>query len=561
VPAPSLSGSAALAWARQLLAVHDVHGLLQVALELLRERTRYRHGWLGMLDASESTLLFLSGIGQASLDRIADAELIEMSVDGDRMVEELLTTMKPVVVADARHDPRPNPDAVAAMGNRTIVSLPLYVDDHKLGFLGVGTFGDEGPIPPTEEELDLLQLMASHLSVVLARLRAEERRVAAEEQLHAAQRLEAMGRIAGGVAHDMNNLLTVELGNVDLARLATDPASAAHSIDDIEAAATRAAALSRQLLSFSRRRVLQVQPVDMRDVVQNMAPLFGRLLTSDIQLEVLEPAHPLVVRGDSGQLEQVVMNLVVNARDAMADTGGRLAVELEAVELEGGAVGPPGPYAVVAVSDTGIGMPPEVQARIFEPFFTTKGPEAGTGLGLSVVHGIVDQHDGQLRVYSEPGYGTTMRVYLPLAEEDAIAPGAVVVAPAPKGGHERILVADDDQQVRHVLHTLLGEAGYQVEEARDGAEAIDIVRSGAAIDLLISDVVMPRMGGMALIDALAQEGLELPTLVISGYAASGVARQLAANDRRRVLSKPFRRTELLGVVRALLDGVAGPGQG
>lgn len=561
MPAPSLSGSAALAWARQLLAVHDVHGLLQVALELLRERTRYRHGWLGMLDASESKLLFLSGIGQASLDRIADAELIEMSVDGDRMVQELLTTMKPVVVADARHDPRPNPDAVAAMGNRTIVSLPLYVDDHKLGFLGVGTFGDEGPIPPTEEELDLLQLMASHLSVVLARLRAEERRVAAEEQLHAAQRLEAMGRIAGGVAHDMNNLLTVVLGNVDLARLATDPASAAHSIDDIEAAATRAAALSRQLLSFSRRRVLQVQPIDVRDVVQSLVPLFGRLLGSDIQLEMLAPAHPLVVRGDPGQLEQVVMNLVVNARDAMAETGGRLTVELEAVELEGGAVAPPGRYVVLCISDTGIGMTAEVQARVFEPFFTTKGPEAGTGLGLSVVHGIVDQHDGRLQVYSEPGYGTTMRVYLPLADEEARVPGMIEVAPAPRGGGERILVADDDQQVRHVLHTLLGEAGYQVEEARDGAEAIDIVRSGAAIDLLISDVVMPRMGGMALIDALAQEGLELPTLVISGYAASGVARQLAANERRKVLSKPFRRTELLAVVRALLDGVVGTGQG
>jgi signal transduction histidine kinase len=381
-----------------------------------------------------------------------------------------------------------------------------------------------------------------------------------EEQLRHSQKLEAVGQLAGGVAHDFNNILTAIIGFGGLAKLQLregDPLN--ELIDRILTAADRAANLTKGMLAFSRRQVLLPRAVDLNGIVMDVEALLRRLIGEDIDLAIRLADTGLILMADPGQIEQVLMNLATNARDAMPH-GGRLAISTEARVLGPDRIGAAddpvaGRYALITVSDTGVGMDAATRAKIFEPFFTTKAPGKGTGLGLSIAYGIIQQHEGTIHAYSEPGQGSTFRIYLPLlaaAPEPARRP-----APEPelRGGTETILLAEDDPDVRTLATTVLRDAGYRVIEAVDGVDAVDQYRAHAReIDLLVLDVIMPRMSGSDAHDRILAQDPGARALFISGYTADALGTKGLSTTTTRFLSKPMSPLELLRKVRAVLDG-------
>jgi PAS domain S-box-containing protein len=383
-------------------------------------------------------------------------------------------------------------------------------------------------------------------------------RVQLEAQLHQAQKMEAVGRLAGGVAHDFNNLLTVILG---YSNLLLDQLAENHllyqEVDEIKRAADRAAALTQKLLAFSRKQVLSLRPVDLNTVITGVADMLRRLIGEDIELAMkLEPGLGRS-RVDTGQIEQVVMNLAVNARDAMPQ-GGRLTIQTANVDLDPAyarwrAV-QPGPYIMLAITDTGVGMDVATQARLFEPFFTTKEPGKGTGLGLSTVYGIVRQCGGNIFVYSEPGHGTSFKIYLPqVNDESEIGPGKRS-APGGARGDESILLVEDEPLVRNLVSEVLRKHGYQVMEFANGREALGRARHHHGhLHALVTDVVMPGMSGIELARQLVLARPGLRVLYLSGYTDDLVERQGVLQPGRAFLQKPFTPDTLLRKVREVLD--------
>jgi two-component system cell cycle sensor histidine kinase/response regulator CckA len=382
-------------------------------------------------------------------------------------------------------------------------------------------------------------------------------RVELEEQLNQAQKMEAVGRLAGGVAHDFNNLLTVILGYSDLLleQLDENPVLF-QEVDEIRRAADRAATLTRQLLTFSRKQVRSQRPVDLDVVIEGMGGMLRRLIGEDIELTLRLSGTLALTRVDPVQIEQIVMNLAVNARDAMPQ-GGRLTLETANVELRDHhaprrAV-EPGAYVMLAVSDTGHGMDAATQAHLFEPFFTTKAPGKGTGLGLSTVYGIVRQSGGTVLVTSEPGRGSTFRVYLPQVREEA---GAEVRPPRPgrPPGSESIALVEDEPLVRNLVSEVLRKSGYQVVEFANGREALARSRRGLDdVRLLVTDVVMPGLSGVELAREMARARPDMRVLFLSGYAEDLVGLKEALGPWRAFLPKPFMPDTLLRRVRELLD--------
>ncbi|MGH2934684.1 MAG: PAS domain S-box protein [Gaiellaceae bacterium] len=377
-----------------------------------------------------------------------------------------------------------------------------------------------------------------------------------EEQLRRAQRMEAVGQLAGGVAHDFNNLLTAIVSYCDLAA-GSLPENADErvrsSIDGIRGAADRASDLTRQLLAFGRRQVLELEPVDVNAVIAEHASMLARLIGEDVEVRLALDPDASTVTMDKGQLVQVLMNLAANARDAMP-SGGTLTIETENVELDRaptttGAVS--GPHVLVAVSDTGTGIDAETTRRIFEPFFTTKDPGKGTGLGLSTVLGIVEQSGGRVSVYSEPGFGTTFKVYLP-AVGTAVSPSAPEAPAARPTGAERILLVEDNDAVREPLCSLLADLGYDVVAAAGPVGAIALA-DAEEIDLLVTDVVMPAMNGRELAETLSPTHPEMKVLYMSGYTDDAVIARGVLQPGTSFLQKPFGADRLAAKVRELLD--------
>jgi two-component system, cell cycle sensor histidine kinase and response regulator CckA len=367
-----------------------------------------------------------------------------------------------------------------------------------------------------------------------------------EAQLRQAQKMEAIGRLAGGVAHDFNNLLSVIIGHSELLEMSLPLGEEAwESVTEISRAAERAAALTRQLLAFSHQQVLELQVLDLNVVVAAAEKMLRRLIGENVQLTTSLQTSLSPVRADPGQIDQVLLNLAVNARDAMPK-GGTLSFEVRNVELDPAysLAHPklrPGDYVLLAVTDTGSGMAPEIQAHAFEPFFTTKEVGQGTGLGLSVVHGVVEQCGGHVEVYSMPGLGTTFKIYLPIAEEPAaIASESVPVKP-PKGRGETVLLVEDETPVRAVTFLLLESLGYQVLEAANAEEALLLVQSGGQgkIDLLLTDVIMPGKSGLELADALRSRDPGLKVLLQSGYTREVVFHHGVVKAEIAFLKKPF----------------------
>lgn len=384
-----------------------------------------------------------------------------------------------------------------------------------------------------------------------------ERRL--ERQLLQAQKMEAIGRLSGGVAHDFNNLLSVIMSSTALLRADMDR-GAPPEVEDllmIEQAAHRGAALTSDLLAFSRQTVVKPAPTDVREVIDEANRMLLRLIGDDVALVIDTPDEPLVAHIDRSQLLQVLINLAVNGRDAMPD-GGTLTLQcrpftvgtaeaMERIELS------TGEYVLIAVTDTGVGMLPEVAAQVFEPFFTTKDPGSGTGLGLSMCYGIVRQAQGRIAVYTEPGTGTTMRVYLPLVNADGVPVEQRSTRPS-EGGSEAILLVDDDRSVRNITSRVLERAGYRVLSAANGRAALELVSATElAFDLLVTDVMMPEMGGRELAEALREKNPQLAVLYLSGYTANSIVKKGVLEDDIDFLAKPFTPAGLLSAVRRVLD--------
>ncbi len=394
---------------------------------------------------------------------------------------------------------------------------------------------------------------------VTERKKAESALKLDAQQLAQIQKMEAIGRLAGGVAHDFNNLLSVIHGHAE--RLAKDLEPDDPRRDRVEQilwSAARAAELTRQLLAFSRLQVLEPQVLRLDAVVADAQKMVERVIGEDVELHVARPAVLGRVRADPNQLVQVLLNLVVNARDAMP-RGGRLTVEFADADLDeryAAAHHPchPGRFVMMAVTDTGHGMDAETQKRVFEPFFTTKPEGRGTGLGLSTVYGIVKQSGGFIWVYSEVGVGTTLKVYLPRVEEAETAAGpSPAASPCPQAG-ARILLVEDDESVRGLVADLLQEAGYSVLSAGCPASALTVAATAGPLDLLVTDVIMPGMSGRDLARKLGAERPGLHVLYVSGYAGEALSRHGGIERGEHFISKPFSERALLGAVAAALEG-------
>jgi PAS domain S-box-containing protein len=383
-------------------------------------------------------------------------------------------------------------------------------------------------------------------------------RQALEDRLRQAQKMEAVGRLAGGIAHDFNNLLTVIKGYTEIALLELGGKSPSEPLEEVKKAADRATGVTRQLLAFSRKQILEPSLLDANAIVGDMDRMLRRLIGEHIELSTVAAPEAWPIYADRGQIEQVVLNLVLNARDAMP-AGGRLTIETANAELDGDYVSRhpearPGPFVMLAVTDTGAGLTPEAREHVFEPFFTTKARGRGTGLGLSTVYGIVRQSGGHVTFSSETGRGTTFRVYLP-ADRDAV-PAASRQPHAGEAchGRETILLAEDDSSVRGLASKLLASWGYRVLVAEGGAEAIELSHAETApIDLLLTDVVMPRVGGRDVANQLVQERPGLKVLFMSGYTEDAIVHQGVLDSDVELIQKPFSPDALGRKIREVLD--------
>ena len=391
----------------------------------------------------------------------------------------------------------------------------------------------------------------------LAAVLADRERL--ERQFHQVQKMETVGQLAGGIAHDFNNILTAIVGfGTLLAEQVSGNDNASENAGEILAAANRASALTRQLLAFGRRQVLHPTRLDVNEAVHSLAGMLRQLIGEDIDLQIIcEPDVP-PIRADLSQLESALANLVVNARDAMP-RGGRLTVETASVTLDDDYctthVGVrPGRYARLSVSDTGIGMSHEVQARIFEPFFTTKQGGKGTGLGLATVYGIVKQSGGNIWVYSEEGLGATFKMYLPV---DSSGDEAVDRREPVRGqwskGTETVLLVEDAPMIRRLAREIMTRAGYTVIEADDANQASQLAAKQPRIDVLLTDVIMPGPNGIELADQLRAARSELRVLFMSGYTNNAIVRNGLLRDSTTFLQKPFTPEELLRKLRSVIE--------
>jgi two-component system, cell cycle sensor histidine kinase and response regulator CckA len=522
-------------------AVHVVSETLDLPFASVNERR------------SDGALVLRAGVGWSRSDI---ARTIVLASDNTH-AGFAIRRQEPAVSSDLERDDRfAESEMVKKYGIASGVTIVIPGSPGPYGVLGAH---DLRPRTFTQDDVHFMQAMAHILGTAVQRHRTDA-------ALRQTQRLEAVGRLAGGVAHDFNNMLTAITGYGEMVRGALpvgDPLRL--DVDEILKAADRAAGLTRQLLAFSRQQVLQPRLVDLNHIVVDMEKLVRRLIGEDINFETSLASDLGWARADPGQIEQVLLNLCVNARDAMPE-GGTLTIETANVELEGtsnngdngdngdgeGAVH--GEFIMLAVSDNGTGMDSETRARIFEPFFTTKA-DKGTGLGLATVYGIVKQSGGDVWVYSEPKQGTTLKVFLPRVRDipDATPREERDSRPA-ASGTETVLVAEDEDSVRNLTQRVLERAGYSVLLARNGVEALEISeRHQGPIDLLVTDMVMPSMNGRQLYERLVAVRPDLRVVYLSGYTDSTVLRSGLLDDTAKFLQKPFTGSALARRVRDTLD--------
>jgi len=509
-------------------------------------------------------------------DDAADAEIIQTLLEsaglacritrvqtGDEYGEALRQGGYDLILADYR---LPNYDGMAAL--RLVQELGLDIP-----FIFVsGVMGEDAAIEGlTKGATDyVLKQKLSRLVPAIKRAiheaenrrerqRAEEARANLEDQLRQAQKMESIGLLAGRVAHDFNNLVTVIKGYCDLMESKLPAGSPLlKELEQIRLVSKHAATLTQQLQAFSRKQIMRPRPINLNEVITDIKNLLRRILGGDIELfTLLDPALG-VVKADPGLVRQVIMNLALNSREAMP-RGGRLTFETENVNLDAAYASEhleviPGLYVMLTVSDTGIGMDTATQARIFEPFFTTKEPGKGTGLGLSTVYGIVKQSGGHIRVYSELGQGATFKIYLPQVEEAAIPIQTAVAPPESLQGQETILVVEDEDSLREMICQTLRSYGYTALAAHHGSEAILLcARYKGPIHLVLTDVAIPGMNGAELMERLAALGCKAKVLFVSGYTEDTAALEGLLTAGAPFIEKPFKSNALMSKVREVLD--------
>ena len=449
-------------------------------------------------------------------------------------------------------------------GIRSMISVPLIVKDNVIGVIHIQSLQENAY---TEADVRLVERVGNQIAGAIAnahlfkeRIQAEEKMAALQEQLRQSQKMEAIGRLAGGIAHDFNNLLTVIEGYSELSLLGLrdgDPLK--ENIREIHKASERAANLTRQLLAFSRKQILEFKVLNLNDLIKDLDKMLHRILGEDIELIYRLSEEAGKVKIDPGQIEQVILNLAVNARDAMP-SGGKLIIETGRLDVDEKDIKTtpdigPGNYVRVSITDTGVGMTPEVKEHLFEPFFTTKAKGKGTGLGLSTVYGIIKQSNGHITVFSEPGRGTTFNIYLPRveAEEDRVQSKTKPLSLLT--GNETILLAEDEPSVRELATRVLSNKGYQIHSVSDGIEALKFVQEhpDKKIHLLLTDVVMPGMSGKDLADRLRLSAPDLKVLYISGYTDDAIVHHGVLDEGVNFIQKPFAPDALAKKVREVLD--------
>ncbi len=549
---------------RAMPEASDETGLLQAFCQIAVNEGGYRMVWAGLKEDDRARTVrpvAVAGHHEGYLDVVriswADTE------HGRGPAGTAARTGRPSVVRHVDADPRFEiwRREALARGYRSIIALPLRTDGETIGVLVACS---EEPDAFDAEEVRLLERVAETLSAGMVSRRLAAALQTSEERLRQSQRLEAVGQLAGGLAHDFNNLIQIILGQceITLHRVGDNPAIR-RSLEDILSAALRAADLTRQLLAFSRKQVLEPRVVNLNGVVRSVTRMLDRLIGEDVRIETRlarDLGHALV---DPGQMEQVLVNLAVNARDAMPE-GGTLTIETANVDLDEtysdthGRLLEAGPYVMLAVSDSGTGMDAETRDRVFEPFFTTKAQGEGSGLGLATVYGIVKQSGGHIWVYSEPGRGTTFKVYLPRlpegrVEEPGPAPSRATLGPH---GTETVLLVEDDAGVRETVKETLLLNGYQVLEASGPGEALLLAEKyGRGIDLILTDVVMPHMNGRELVERLRRWVPDARVLYMSGYTGNAIVHHGVLASGVSLIQKPFTREALARKVREALNGV------
>ena len=390
---------------------------------------------------------------------------------------------------------------------------------------------------------------------ITQRKQSEEEKTRLESQLFQSQKMEAIGTLAGGIAHDFNNILTALVGYAGLLRMKTNDKTLHTYADQILSASQKATDLIQSLLAFSRQQAVSLKPISLHSVLKGTEKLLKRLVTEDIIIKTVLAAEDITIMADATQIDQILFNLATNARDAMPQ-GGTLTIETKQVTLDDEfkrfhGYGEPGQYALLSVSDTGVGMDEATRERIFDPFFTTKEVGKGTGLGLSTVYGIVKQHNGYITVYSEPKRGTTFHIYLPVTSE--VVMGETPVLTRVKGGNETILIAEDNEAVRDLMRDVLTEYGYSVIEATDGAEAVEQFKKAARVDLLIFDSVMPVKNGREAYNEIRKIKPDARVIFTSGHSRDVFLDKGIEDKKINFLQKPIFPDTLLQMVREMLD--------
>ena len=542
-------------FSRELRRVDSYDGLIELVRRDVLARVGLTNAWLYVLEQEEDEQFLLVACAGAKAPLIRDLLPVAPRA-GDVMLDQMLREQRPIVIPDAQLGPFP--EVTRRLGNRTVVNLPMSVVDHPLGLMGCGTFDAEGVVEISETTLQYLVQLSNIVSVALARLvliKRDKERSELERRLAQRHRLESLGLLAGGVAHDFNNLLTVirmsaeELGN---GQLSAEQRADLELIRDSERSASK---LTQKLLLLGRKQPLMAESLDINEIVFAFNRLLGRLLPANVEIDFIAGVSLPRVQLDGSQLEQVLMNLALNARDAMPG-GGRLLIETEQVVVNGDyrrahPWAKSGRYVLLTVTDTGVGMSTEVKDRLFEPFFTTKPPGEGTGLGLAVVWGIVQQHGGMIHCYSELGHGTAFKLYFPAAEQAASRVGSKIPKPIPRGV-ERILIADDQPHVLFVMKRALEGAGYRVTSVSDGAAALALAET-QDFDLYLLDAIMPGLSGRAVCEQIRAQKAGARFLFASGYGAETLPAAFLEDLGIRLIPKPLDPETLLRTVREVLD--------
>lgn len=538
----------------------DRDRLIQEACELLVRSRGFLSAVIGLTGEPDSRVTSYAGAGR----KFADLSGSLQRGEAPRCAREAMAKRGVTVVVDPERSCAECPALGEPVGGRESLATGLELNGRIYGFLLACVPRGMGTDP---EEQDLLHEVAGDLAFALHGMSVEaqldrSQTVLAEreEELRQSQKLEAIGQLAGGVAHDYNNILTVQIGYCELMQAQLRPEDPLFKeLTKIKDCAERAAVLTRQLLAFSRKQALEFEVLDLNAVVGSLEEMLRRLIGEDVEFTVVAGGKLGRVRADRGQMEQVIMNLVVNARDAMPG-GGKLTIETADVALDEEYVkrhvdATAGPHVMMAINDSGHGMDKETKGRIFEPFFTTKEHGKGTGLGLATVYGIVRQCGGNIWVYSEPGKGTSFKIYLPRVESAVTVSMTARDAPtvAARGMGELILVVEDEEPLRGLFVMMLEGLGYRVKAAANGGEAlIAIEEEGLRPDLLITDMVMPGMSGRTLAGRLSGVQPGLKVLFTSGYTDSTIVRHGGLDPETAFLQKPFNLKSLAAKVQKLL---------